>query len=58
MTLFLTNPIWIAKTRLCLQYETQDKAYKGMIHSIKDLYTHKGIKGLYKVITSYRPQFL
>ncbi|XP_078494770.1 solute carrier family 25 member 32 [Ciona intestinalis] len=47
-TLAVTNPIWIAKTRLCLQYETQQKQYRGMTHAILDLYKQNGVRGLYK----------
>ncbi|XP_071440743.1 solute carrier family 25 member 32 [Hetaerina americana] len=57
LTLVMTNPIWVVKTRLCLQYgdiplsgvrhgETQ--SYNGMIDALKKIYTHEGIRGLYK----------
>lgn len=49
LTLSLTNPIWMSKTRLCLQYETQNTHYRGMLHVISDVYQRNGIKGLYKV---------
>ena len=48
-TLLITNPVWIAKTRLCLQYENQSAAYRGMFHAISDVYRTHGIRGLYKV---------
>lgn len=49
MTLALTNPIWITKTRLCLEYETQQGLrYRGMTHALVDLYKENGFKGLYK----------
>ena len=49
LTLLCTNPIWIAKTRLCLQYEAHGATYKGMLNAITDLYKQNGIRGLYKV---------
>uniref|UniRef100_H2YHB2 Solute carrier family 25 member 32 n=1 Tax=Ciona savignyi TaxID=51511 RepID=H2YHB2_CIOSA len=48
IVLAITNPVWVAKTRLCLQYETQNKVYRGMSHTIIDLYKKDGVKGLYK----------
>lgn len=53
LTLILTNPIWVAKTRLCLQYETAaNKAsssyYKGFFDSLIKIYRGEGMRGLYK----------
>lgn len=53
-TLTITNPIWVVKTRLCLQYTdsragiTQAPQYKGMIDALLKLWKHEGIRGLYK----------
>lgn len=47
-TLLMTNPIWVAKTRMCLQYENQGKSYRGLVHTVSDLYKTNGIRGLYK----------
>uniref|UniRef100_A0A0N8ECP2 Solute carrier family 25 member 32 n=1 Tax=Daphnia magna TaxID=35525 RepID=A0A0N8ECP2_9CRUS len=53
-TQILTNPIWVVKTRLCLQYgpETvhlsEEKRYKGMVESLVKMYRYEGIRGLYK----------
>lgn len=55
-TLLITNPLWVAKTRLCLQYDrsavqaTQSGAihYKGMIDCLSKTYKFEGIRGLYK----------
>ncbi|KAK6751681.1 hypothetical protein RB195_003227 [Necator americanus] len=45
----ITNPIWVTKTRLCLQYETNTtKKYSGMIDCLIKLYRGEGVKGLYK----------
>ncbi len=59
VTLLITNPIWVTKTRLCLQYEgiskgvTNDKAtrYKGMWDALFKIYRYEGVRGLYKVGT-------
>ncbi|KAL4217633.1 hypothetical protein ACF0H5_022375 [Mactra antiquata] len=51
LTLVLTNPIWVAKTRLCLQYETSSASsvtYKGFMDTLVKLYKYEGIKGMYK----------
>ncbi|XP_073250962.1 solute carrier family 25 member 32-like isoform X2 [Porites lutea] len=53
-TLTVTNPIWVIKTRLCLQYTgspaavTQAPQYKGMIDALFKLWRHEGLRGLYK----------
>lgn len=49
MTLCLTNPIWVTKTRLVLQYNTDQRQYKGMMDALVKIYTHEGIPGLYRV---------
>lgn len=51
LTLVLTNPIWVVKTRLCLQYGAVDKSaeYRGMVHALAQIYKEEGIRGLYKV---------
>ncbi|XP_064194115.1 solute carrier family 25 member 32-like [Anguilla rostrata] len=50
MTLCLTNPIWVTKTRLVLQYnaEPSQKQYKGMLDCLVKIYRHEGIPGLYR----------
>ena len=62
VTLALTNPIWVVKTRLCLQfgrdtttgsghgasYQDPNKVYKGMIDAFKKIATNEGMPGLYK----------
>merc|ERR1711978_233255 len=56
-TLALTNPIWVVKTRLCLQFgrdptsvSNQDpsKVYKGMMDAFKKIAVNEGLPGLYK----------
>ncbi|XP_055853656.1 mitochondrial folate transporter/carrier [Episyrphus balteatus] len=53
LTLLLTNPIWVVKTRLCLQYENVANApksdvYRGMVHALGQIYKQEGVRGLYK----------
>lgn len=61
MTLFITNPIWVVKTRLCLQYDGIDKKldtgrsgrrYRGMLDALYKIYRYEGLRGLYKVSVS------
>ena len=55
MTLALTNPIWVVKTRLCLQYGNLEKLglpaykkYNGMFDAFRKVYKHEGMTGFYK----------
>ncbi|RWS11821.1 mitochondrial folate transporter/carrier-like protein [Dinothrombium tinctorium] len=54
LTLVMTNPIWVVKTRLCLQYGNEQlylpssKRYSGMRDAFKKVYKHEGITGFYK----------
>ncbi|KAJ8878566.1 hypothetical protein PR048_019144 [Dryococelus australis] len=55
LTLTITNPIWVVKTRLCLQcydLDTQKlpdaKRYRGMVDALRKIYMYEGIRGLYK----------
>lgn len=52
-TLILTNPIWVVKTRLCLQYGMTNvppntTIYKGFIDALFKIRREEGFKGLYK----------
>lgn len=54
LTLALTNPIWVVKTRLCLQYDNvtnvaEDKRYRGMVDGLMKIYRTEGFRGLYAV---------
>jgi len=54
LTLLMTNPIWVVKTRLCLQYEnsldlTSTKNYRGMMDGLVKIYRTEGLRGLYSV---------
>ncbi|EEZ98536.1 solute carrier family 25 member 32 [Tribolium castaneum] len=48
MTLFLTNPLWVVKTRLCLQYGGSSQQYKGMVDALVKIYRADGVRGYYK----------
>ncbi|XP_041975118.1 mitochondrial folate transporter/carrier [Aricia agestis] len=53
LSLIMTNPIWVVKTRLCLQYSEEthlsdNKRYKGMIDGLSKIYRTEGIRGLYR----------
>ncbi|GMR31057.1 hypothetical protein PMAYCL1PPCAC_01252, partial [Pristionchus mayeri] len=43
-----TNPIWLVKTRLCLQYESGTKKYAGMADCMQKIVREEGVRGLYK----------
>uniref|UniRef100_UPI00358FB275 solute carrier family 25 member 32 isoform X2 n=1 Tax=Myxine glutinosa TaxID=7769 RepID=UPI00358FB275 len=49
-TLCFTNPIWVTKTRLVLQYENVEsqRQYRGMFDALTKIFKHEGIRGLYK----------
>jgi len=58
LTLGLTNPIWVVKTRLCLQYGLSPqkpldatKHYSGMWDAFKKILKYEGVRGLYKGFT-------
>lgn len=55
----ITNPIWVVKTRLCLQYGNfniagdinplpESKRYSGTIDAFRKVYKFEGIPGLYR----------
>lgn len=53
LTLVMTNPIWVVKTRLCLQYghdniHTPETRYNGMIDALAKIYRQEGVRGLYR----------
>ncbi|XP_026275625.1 mitochondrial folate transporter/carrier [Frankliniella occidentalis] len=48
LTLFLTNPLWVVKTRLCTQYGNEKPLYSGMIDCFNKIYKAEGIPGMYK----------
>lgn len=62
LTLLLTNPIWVIKTRLCLQYGSNlnsltsklppEKQYAGMIDAFAKTYKSEGMKGKIEFLTN------
>ncbi|CAH0767427.1 unnamed protein product [Diatraea saccharalis] len=52
LSLVMTNPIWVVKTRLCLQYSedhmAEHKRYRGMVDGLTKIYRTEGIRGLYR----------
>lgn len=53
LTLVMTNPFWVVKTRLCLQYNddkflTESQRYRGVVDAMQKIYRTEGIRGLYK----------
>jgi solute carrier family 25 folate transporter 32 len=50
LTLFMTNPIMVVKTRFCLQYtnNVNTKKYRGIADALMKIYKTEGIRGLYK----------
>uniref|UniRef100_W5MTB0 Solute carrier family 25 member 32b n=1 Tax=Lepisosteus oculatus TaxID=7918 RepID=W5MTB0_LEPOC len=52
LTLCITNPIWVTKTRLVLQYDAgidpSKRQYKGMFDALLKIYRYEGIPGLYR----------
>ena len=66
LTLAMTNPIWVVKTRLCLQYgaaagdanpsnaSNAPKTYNGMMDALSKIWKHEGMRGLYKVTPNAR----
>lgn len=53
-TLVVTNPIWVIKTRMCLQYGNgnvvvgSNERYNGMFHALIKIFKEEGLKGYYK----------
>lgn len=51
LTLAVTNPIWVVKTRLCLSNTASVPMYmrySGLFDGLKKLYCHEGLRGLYR----------
>ncbi|KAM4631323.1 solute carrier family 25 member 32a [Polymixia lowei] len=50
LTLCLTNPVWVTKTRLVLQYNADPdrRQYRGMMDALVKIYQYEGIPGLYR----------
>lgn len=52
MTLVVTNPIWVVKTRMCLQYNYPKslgiEKYSGLVDALVKIFKKEGIKGYYR----------
>eukprot|EP00041_Stephanoeca_diplocostata_P040480 m.1639634 g.1639634 ORF g.1639634 m.1639634 type:complete len:311 (-) comp36943_c0_seq1:639-1571(-) len=52
LTMVATNPIWVVKTRMCLQVNTAHGGtsgnYRGLIHGIRSIVAQDGVLGLYR----------
>lgn len=52
LTLMITNPLWVVKTQLCLQYNYPESLkvprYTGMLDALAKIYKNEGIKGYYR----------
>ncbi|XP_051792052.1 mitochondrial folate transporter/carrier isoform X2 [Erpetoichthys calabaricus] len=52
LTLCITNPIWVTKTQLVLQYDAgvdqSKKQYRGMVDALVKIFRQEGIPGLYR----------
>jgi solute carrier family 25 folate transporter 32 len=50
LTTILTNPIWVIKTRMCLQYSKSKSvvSYQNMFDAFRKIYQLEGIKAFYK----------
>ncbi|RZF43407.1 hypothetical protein LSTR_LSTR001668 [Laodelphax striatellus] len=53
LTVVITNPVWVVRTRMCLQYGNESdsangKHYTGTIDALSKIYRVEGIRGWYK----------
>ncbi|RIB00536.1 mitochondrial carrier domain-containing protein [Gigaspora rosea] len=48
ITVFMTNPFWVVKTRMCITSRKDPEAYKGLIDGLYQIAKYEGIRGLYK----------
>ena len=51
MTLSVTNPIWVIKTRMCLANTASvpdHMRYSGLRDGLRKLFRYEGVRGLYK----------
>lgn len=53
LTIILTNPIWVIKTRMCLQYSKGKSSvtYDGMLDAFRKTCQNEGIQAFYKGLT-------
>ncbi|GAA5986425.1 hypothetical protein JCM10908_003749 [Rhodotorula pacifica] len=51
ITAFLTNPIWVVKTRMFTTHASQERAYRGVWHGLSTLAREEGFRGMSKGMT-------
>ena len=39
ITAFMTNPLWVVKTRMCIQNASASTAYRGLFRALKSVVT-------------------
>jgi solute carrier family 25 folate transporter 32 len=47
MTLTITNPIWVVKTRMVLQVSSKSTVYRGLFDGLSQVARTEGLRGLY-----------
>ncbi|CAG8447673.1 6990_t:CDS:2, partial [Acaulospora morrowiae] len=48
ITAFVTNPLWVVKTRMCATSQNDLGAYKGLLDGLYRIARYEGIRGLYR----------
>ncbi|KWU47577.1 putative flavin-adenine dinucleotide transporter [Rhodotorula sp. JG-1b] len=51
ITAFITNPIWVVKTRMFTTHAAQERAYRGVWHGLSTLAREEGFRGMSKGMT-------
>ncbi|GAA5879835.1 hypothetical protein JCM3774_001397 [Rhodotorula dairenensis] len=51
ITAFMTNPIWVVKTRMFTTHASQERAYRGVWHGLSTLAREEGFRGMSKGMT-------
>eukprot|EP00049_Salpingoeca_infusionum_P000709 m.41833 g.41833 ORF g.41833 m.41833 type:complete len:363 (+) comp10617_c0_seq2:215-1303(+) len=53
-TMTISNPLWVLKTRMCLETLPLTQSSPGITASLRQLYAKEGMAGLYRVSATYR----
>lgn len=48
ITVLFTNPLWVIKTRLCMQVPGQEGNYRGLADAFRRILKAEGLRGLYR----------
>lgn len=51
LTGFLTNPIWVIKTRMLATNRSDPRAYKSVLQGVREVFSKEGITGFWKGFT-------